>query len=134
MSSLKEDLNISLTVNAVNRIRSVAFKKEIKGERLRIKVLGGGCQGFQYLFDFDKTIEKNDKIFQENGAEVVIDEPSLKLLNGSSVDFIEDFHASSSLIIFFQLLLLPFLILFFLPLYHLIDFLFYILGLNFKIL
>ena len=81
MSSLKENLNISLTVNAVNRIRSVAFEKEIKGERLRIKVLGGGCQGFQYLFDFDKTIEKNDKIFQENGAEVVIDEPSLKLIN-----------------------------------------------------
>ena len=94
MSSLKENLNISLTVNAVNRIRSVAFKKEIKGERLRIKVLGGGCQGFQYLFDFDKTIEKNDKIFQENGAEVVIDEPSLKLLNGSSVDFVEDLNGS----------------------------------------
>jgi iron-sulfur cluster assembly accessory protein len=89
-----EDLNISLTAKAVDRIRAVVLEKEIKGERLRIKVLGGGCQGFQYLFDFDKTITKNDKIFQKGGAEVVIDEPSLKLLNGSSVDFVEDLNGS----------------------------------------
>ena len=98
MSTLKEmadeDLNIALTVKAVDRIRAVVLEKEIKGERLRIKVLGGGCQGFQYLFDFDKTVEKDDKIFQHNGAEVVIDGPSLKLLNGSSIDFVEDLNGS----------------------------------------
>ena len=37
MSSLKENLNISLTVNAVNRIRSVAFEKEIKGKDCELK-------------------------------------------------------------------------------------------------
>ena len=84
--------NLLVTNNAAKKILELSKKKEKKV--LRISVTGGGCQGFQYLFDFDKTLEKNDKIFQENGAEVVIDEPSLKLLNGSSVDFVEDLNGS----------------------------------------
>ena len=49
----------------------------------RISVKGGGCSGFKYNFSIDNKINENDVKF--NNA--VIDKDSLKLLNGSIVDF-----------------------------------------------
>jgi iron-sulfur cluster insertion protein len=57
---------------------------------LRISVSGGGCSGFQYGFDFDEAVNEDDRLFERDGARVVIDEVSLELLKGSRIDFVED--------------------------------------------
>ena len=60
---------------------------------LRISVESGGCHGFQYLMSLTNTSvvsPEDDTIFEASdgsGAKVVMDEPSLELLKGSSVDF-----------------------------------------------
>jgi iron-sulfur cluster assembly 2 len=60
---------------------------------LRVTVQSGGCHGFQYLMSLANAKEashEDDIIFQADdgtGAKVVMDEPSLELLKGSTVDY-----------------------------------------------
>lgn len=63
---------------------------------LRVTVTAGGCHGFQYLMALEpaeKIDAEEDTIFEfeDSGegakAEVVMDQPSLELLKGSTVDF-----------------------------------------------
>lgn len=89
------DLNINISESAASRIAHL-LATEPPGSKLRVAVLGGGCSGFQYTFDFDaKPVSEEDRLFSKNGAEIVIDEPSLNLLNGSMLDYVETLGAAA---------------------------------------
>ncbi len=75
---------ITLTDNAVLRILSLVAAEPDKG--LRVKVVGGGCSGLQYKMDLDRPKE-SDKVFERDGARVVIDRKSFLYLNGTELDF-----------------------------------------------
>ena len=81
---------INFSRKAVEKINQLLEKKP-SGTFFRISVKGGGCSGFKYDFTFDKNIE-NDDVKQEN---IIIDKSSLKMLEGSSVDFSEELIGSS---------------------------------------
>ena len=76
---------INFSQKAVEKINLLISKKPL-GTFFRISVKGGGCSGFKYDFTFDSNIE-NDDLKHEN---IVIDKSSLKMLEGSSVDFSEE--------------------------------------------
>jgi len=82
---------IELTDNAVMRILSLVGDAPEKG--LRVKVIGGGCSGLQYKMDMDAPKE-GDKVFERDGAKVVVDRKSFLYLNGTELDF-EDTLMSS---------------------------------------
>ncbi|USO02608.1 MAG: iron-sulfur cluster assembly accessory protein [Alphaproteobacteria bacterium] len=65
------------------------IKKLSKGKALRLRVLGGGCAGFQYTFELDEKRDE-DIIYIKNDASVITDQASLDLINGSTIDFIQD--------------------------------------------
>ncbi len=68
---------------------------EPEGSRLRIRVDGGGCSGFQYHFDFDAEANVgDDHVFEHQQAAVIIDEMSLEFLKGSMIDYVEELGAS----------------------------------------
>ena len=77
-------------------------KKEIeraisaKGPKVyfRILVQGGGCSGFKYNFSFDDKIKKDDNVFEKT----LIDKSSLKIVNGSIVDFKKELIGNSFVI------------------------------------
>ncbi|PTU19319.1 hypothetical protein P175DRAFT_0298093 [Aspergillus ochraceoroseus IBT 24754] len=75
-----------------------ATKEENPYHHLRITVTSGGCHGFQYLMSLEaasKIDAEEDTIFEADrgssstsgDAKVVMDEPSLELLSGSTVDY-----------------------------------------------
>lgn len=53
---------------------------------LRISVQGGGCSGFQYVFDFETTKLEDDFEF----GRVLVDAMSMMYLNEAVVDYVED--------------------------------------------
>lgn len=81
--------DFAICANAARRIVKVTAD-EPPGSALRITVSGGGCSGFQYSFSFDTARNEDDRVFERDGATVVIDEASLDLVRGSEIEFLED--------------------------------------------
>lgn len=89
MSTIESLQDFGITESAARRISGLAAQEDGR-PMLRISVSGGGCSGFQYGFDFDEAVNEDDRLFERDGAKVVIDEVSLELLKGSRIDFVED--------------------------------------------
>jgi len=86
-------IGINVTDRAAARIRELltAEKKEEQG--LRVKVVGGGCSGLQYKMDFDVP-KPTDKIFEKDGAKVLVDMKSLLYLTGTELDYKDELMQS----------------------------------------
>ena len=84
---------IEITEDAQNYIDDL-IKKD-KSDYFRITVLGGGCAGFQYKFDFDKKKNDDDILIKTNKISVLIDKISLGLINGSKIDYVNELIGSS---------------------------------------
>ncbi len=87
------DNKIEITKNAQNHIKKVLENDGAK--YFRITVLGGGCAGFRYKFDFEDTKKTDDLIFKFNNIEVLIDKTSLELLKGSKIDYVYELIGST---------------------------------------
>tara|TARA_Y100001970_G_scaffold15236_1_gene17178 strand:+ start:752 stop:1078 length:327 start_codon:yes stop_codon:yes gene_type:complete len=85
--------NIEITENAENHISKVLSQDNAK--YFRITVLGGGCAGFQYKFEFENNKNKDDLIFKKNKIEVIIDTTSLEFIKGSKIDYVNELIGSS---------------------------------------
>ena len=84
---------IEITEDAQNYIDSLI--KTDKSDYFRITVLGGGCAGFQYKFDFDNKKNNDDILIKTNKISVLIDKISLGLINGSKIDYVNELIGSS---------------------------------------
>jgi iron-sulfur cluster assembly accessory protein len=93
------DLIIDLLLTLRQRLSEITASSE-ESQHLRVTVTSGGCHGFQYLMSLEpstKVDEAEDTIFEPSvtdgnssgpgKARVVMDQPSLELLSGSTVDF-----------------------------------------------
>lgn len=56
---------------------------------LRVAVLAGGCNGFQYQFKLVQERESDDHLIEKDGARVFVDPISLDLLEGAELDFVD---------------------------------------------
>jgi iron-sulfur cluster assembly accessory protein len=86
--------DITMTSAAAERIKEIITGEPDK-KALRISVSGGGCSGFQYEFDLDDTINKDDHKIEKDGSTVLIDSVSLVYLLGSKIDFVDDLIGAS---------------------------------------
>jgi iron-sulfur cluster assembly accessory protein len=55
----------------------------------------GGCHGFQYQFTTDGPATSEDIVFEREGAKVIVDEVSLPLLTGSTIEYKEELIGSA---------------------------------------
>lgn len=83
---------ISISPRASSRLTKIATDDKNSNLALRVSVESGGCHGFQYLMSLtdlgsSPTTEEDTLFEDDKGAKVVIDESSLELLNGSTVDY-----------------------------------------------
>ena len=86
---------IILTDNAKKRIINITTKKKQPKEFLRIEIIGGGCNGFQYKFRLDSKISDNDLIIKENKKiYFATDKKFLPFIKNSMIDFVEELGGS----------------------------------------
>jgi iron-sulfur cluster assembly accessory protein len=85
---------VTMSERAARRIGQI-LGSEPAGAMLRVSVEGGGCSGFQYKFDIDRTRADDDIVVARDGATVLIDPVSLQYLGGSEIDFVDDLIGQS---------------------------------------
>ncbi len=82
-------MSILLSDSAVERVRSYLDRRG-HGVGLRIGIRKTGCSGYAYIIDYADAIEPADSVFDESGVTVVVDNDSLKLIDGTRVDFVKE--------------------------------------------
>ena len=79
---------IQITDSAARVIRKQLERNQKPEGGLRIAVKAGGCSGFSYTFGWDAAARETDQVFTgADGARVFVDPRSLKLLDGTVLDF-----------------------------------------------
>ncbi|MFQ3224645.1 MAG: iron-sulfur cluster assembly protein [Lentimonas sp.] len=61
--------------------------REQKGEYLRVKITGGGCNGLSYKMKFVQATKRGDILVRSSGAQILVDTKSALYLRGTHLDF-----------------------------------------------
>src|ERR1700726_877653 len=80
---------ISLTANAVSKVKEIMSQQNPVPSGLRVGVVGGGCSVFSYSMQFENGSGMMDKVFDMDGLKVYVDATSVMYLNGCVVDYVE---------------------------------------------
>ena len=110
---------VQITASCWNRIHTLVTSKKKQKQKdnsnhldddyyLRLFVDAGGCSGFSYQFELDDTpLAPDDVVFEpphtaaennnnnNNKSRLVIDEASLEMLQGSTIDYVQEMIKSS---------------------------------------
>lgn len=80
---------LTLTSGAAEKVIEIRSAEDIEDSySLRVKVMGGGCAGFQYDLFFDEFAE-GDNVFEFHGVKLVCDQMSFMYLMGTEIDYVE---------------------------------------------
>ncbi len=82
---------LTLTPRAARQVQTMHLEQGDGRKKLRVFVEGGGCSGFQYGMSFDLP-KADDKMFETEGVQVLVDPTSLAYLDGTSIDFDDGLH------------------------------------------
>jgi iron-sulfur cluster insertion protein len=89
---------ITVTEKAAAEVKRIISEQQGQGAMpekiyLRMRVVGGGCSGFQHKLDLDPAVnDKLDEVFEFHGVPVVVDKRSLMYLDGAQVDFHDELN------------------------------------------
>lgn len=77
---------IAVTDPAGGKLNAL-IEREDKGEFLRVKITGGGCNGLSYKMKFVAAPKRGDILVRSSGAQVVVDSKSALYLRGTELDY-----------------------------------------------
>lgn len=80
---------VRLTEAAANHVRSMLGKRG-RGLGLRVATKKSGCSGFAYVVDYADLVDDDDQVFESHGVKVVVDEQSLRQIDGMEIDFVRE--------------------------------------------
>ncbi len=78
---------ITLTDTAATKVKDLIAAEGDPALALRVAVRPGGCSGFSYEMFFDTDVAADDRLTDEAGVRVVVDEASAELLQGATLDY-----------------------------------------------
>ena len=79
---------LELTDNAIQQLLN---KTEEQGnDTIRIGITGGGCAGYEYVFDFAQQVNDDDNILDFGKFMIVIDPTSVPYLKGATLDYVTE--------------------------------------------
>ena len=85
-----KDAQIYVSKKAVTRLKAVMSSEGKSDYFLRMSVDSGGCSGMNYKMDFDKEQDTFDKVFYQNGLNVICDLKSWLYLKNITIDYSDD--------------------------------------------
>ena len=89
---------ITLTEKAAGEVKRIITEQQQSGTApekiyLRMRVVGGGCSGFQHKLDLDPQVNpKLDDVSEQFGVPIVVDKRSQMYLDAVTVDFHDDLN------------------------------------------
>jgi iron-sulfur cluster assembly accessory protein len=86
---VKKTNPVSMTANAIAKVKEIMAQQNPVPAGLRVGVVGGGCSGFQYSMQFENGAGAMDKVFEYEGLKLFVDATSLMYLSGCVVDYVE---------------------------------------------
>ena len=89
---------IVFTEACVAKVKELLVDEENQNMMLRVFVQGGGCQGFQYGFQFEEKPEADDTLLEHDGVTFLVDSLSFQYLVGAEIDFKDDLEGSQFVI------------------------------------
>jgi iron-sulfur cluster insertion protein len=85
---------ITVTPQAAEKIKVIKATQSAEAEAgLRVRVVGGGCSGFQYQLAFDAP-GPGDQVFESDGVKVVVDPKSFLYLSGTEIDYVDGLNGA----------------------------------------
>ena len=80
-----------LSADAIARLTEILPEH---GPFLRVAVLAGGCNGFQYKFDLTAQREADDTLIEAEAAKILVDPASLDMLAGAELHYADSLMGS----------------------------------------
>ena len=84
-----KDAKVTITEFAAKKINEIMKAQNKEGYGLRVEVVRGGCAGYTYNMDFEKTKADDDMVFEEHGLRLFVSPKSMEFLNGTQIDYTE---------------------------------------------
>ena len=79
---------ITLTQSAAERVKNHLARRG-HGVGIRLGVKRTGCSGWAYVVDYADEVDSADIVFEDREVRIVVDPDSLKLVDGTEVDFVK---------------------------------------------
>ena len=81
---------LGVTETAAGEIKKFMSSEEGLPETagLRVRVVPGGCSGFQYSLNIEEESRQGDHVFEQHGIRLFVDMFSAQYLNGVEVDYV----------------------------------------------
>ncbi|HEX5706035.1 MAG TPA: iron-sulfur cluster assembly accessory protein [Pyrinomonadaceae bacterium] len=90
----------TMTLN-VSTAAAAEISKFMAGEEglpetagLRVRVVPGGCSGFQYSLNIEEESRQGDHVIDSNGVRLFVDMFSAQYLNGVEIDYVTNMMGS----------------------------------------
>lgn len=80
---------VSLTDAATAKLRELTKDETSPEIGLRVYVYSGGCSGYRYGMMLEDQPTAEDRVLTANGLRVYVDNNSIPLLSGSSIDYVD---------------------------------------------
>ena len=80
---------VSLSDAAASKLRELTAEETNPAIGLRVYVYSGGCSGFRYGMMLEDAPTAEDNVLDVNGIKVYVDPPSIDLLKGSQIDYVD---------------------------------------------
>lgn len=88
-------MNLTLTENAAGEVKKFIEAENVGNDGgLRVRVVPGGCSGFQYAMNIEETAQATDEVVETAGFKVFVDMFSAQYLDGVQIDYVNSVMGS----------------------------------------
>ena len=82
-------MNLTLTETAVSEVRKFIESENVGNDGgLRVRVVPGGCSGFQYGMNIEEAPQATDEVVETAGLKVFVDMFSAQYLENVQIDYV----------------------------------------------